>query len=240
MIRAVTFDADGTLWDFEQAMRDALAVALLELQGLVPRHAAARAAALTLADLAATRDRVAAELRPANPTLEQVRIAAFARKLEELGSPDPALASHLFERYVEHRYAATRPYDDVLPTLDALAGLDPGPIVGLISNGNTDPARCGLSGRFQFALYASPRAAAKPDRHLFDLALREARCEPSALVHVGDSLANDVAGARALGIRAVWLNRDGLPNTTTIMPDAEIATLAELPDLIGEPPRAGR
>ena len=114
LIRAVTFDADGTLWDFERTMHEALAVTLIELQARMPR----------------------------------------------------------------------------------------------------------------------PRAAAKPDRHLFELAMREIRCEPAELVHVGDSLPNDVAGARALGIRAVWLNRDRLPNTTGIVPDAEIATLAELPGLV--------
>lgn len=228
MIRAVTFDADGTLWDFERAMHEALALVLIELQALVPRQNVARAAALTVDDLGTIRDRVAAELRPTNPTLEQVRIAAFARTLETIGSPDPPLATHLMDRYIEHRYAATRPYDDVLPALDALSDLT----LGLISNGNTDPERCGLGGRFQFALYASPRVAAKPDRHLFDLAMREIRCEPTELVHVGDSLPNDVVGAQALGIKAVWLNRDGLPNTTGIAPDAEIATLAELPALV--------
>lgn len=231
MIRAVTFDADGTLWDFERAMREALAMALIELRGLVPRNSAVRAAALTAGDLAGMRDRVAAELQPGGATLERIRLASFERTLEAIGCPDPALAAHLTERYMEHRYAATRPYDDVLPALDALRDL-PGLILGLISNGNTDPERCGLGGRFRFALYAGPRAAAKPDRHLFELAMREARCDPSALVHVGDSLPNDVAGAQALGIQAVWLNRDRLPNTTVIVPDAEIATLAELPELI--------
>lgn len=231
MIRAVTFDADGTLWDFERAMHEGLTATLIELQGLVPRHAASRAATLTVHDLSTTWARVAAKLGR-GVTLEQVRRSAFARTLEEIGSPDPALAAHLFERYVEHRYTATRCYDDVLPALDALASLDPAVIVGLISNGNTDPERCGLGGRFQFALYAGPRAAAKPDRHLFDLALREICCEPSELVHIGDSLQNDVAGALALGITAVWLNRDGVANTTGIVPDAEIATLAELPALV--------
>jgi FMN hydrolase / 5-amino-6-(5-phospho-D-ribitylamino)uracil phosphatase len=232
MIRAVTFDADGTLWDFEGAMREALAATLVELQASVPPGGAARADSLTVQHLAALRDRVADELQLEGATLEQVRLESFERALAEVGSPDPTLAAHLTDRYMERRYAATRPYDDVLPALDALTASIPGLILGLISNGNTDPERCGLGGRFQFALYAGPRAAAKPDRHLFEVALREARCEPPMLVHVGDSLPNDVAGAQLLGIRAVWLNRDGLRNTTNIVPDAEIRTLADLPVLL--------
>jgi FMN phosphatase YigB (HAD superfamily) len=47
-------------------------------------------------------------------------------------------------------------------------------------------------------------------------------------VHVGDSLENDVAGARALGIRGVLVARDGAA------PDGveAVRSLAELPALL--------
>ncbi len=51
----------------------------------------------------------------------------------------------------------------------------------------------------------------KPDPAIFRLAL--ARCGASAneAVMLGDSWGSDVLGARAAGIRAVWLNRASLP-----------------------------
>ena len=53
--------------------------------------------------------------------------------------------------------------------------------------------------------------AAKPDAAMFERALALAGVEPAEAVHVGDSVENDVEGARAVGIRAVLVARDGGP-----------------------------
>ena len=45
--------------------------------------------------------------------------------------------------------------------------------------------------------------AAKPDPHIFRVALARAGVNPGATVHVGDTLAADVAGARAAGITPI-------------------------------------
>ena len=47
-------------------------------------------------------------------------------------------------------------------------------------------------------------------------------------MHIGDSLAADVEGARRAGAVSVWLNRDRKPNHTDIRPDHEIHSLIEL------------
>jgi HAD superfamily hydrolase (TIGR01549 family) len=231
VIHAVTFDADGTLWDFEGAMVHALTQVLAHLQARMPE----RAVGLTVRQVMTIRDEVAAELEPQGVTLIQIRLAAFERTLEHIGAPDPVLAAHLNALYVHHRTEATRLYDDTLPALDALAHLT----LGIISNGNTDPVRCGLGGRFQFALFADQHGpgASKPHRRMFDIALGMAACDPAEVLHVGDSLPNDVAAPQRLGIRSVWLNRDGLANTTGLVPDAEITSLLELPALLRSPVR---
>ncbi|GAA2146381.1 hypothetical protein GCM10009844_22370 [Nocardioides koreensis] len=51
-------------------------------------------------------------------------------------------------------------------------------------------------------------------------------------VMVGDSLAHDVEAAQRAGWRGIWLNRRGAVNESHTEPDAEISTLAELPNLI--------
>jgi len=67
--------------------------------------------------------------------------------------------------------------------------------------------------------------AAKPALQMFSAALKLARTDAEHAVHVGDSLVQDVCGARAAGLEAVLLRRDGGPGPVGVR---TIATLAEL------------
>jgi putative hydrolase of the HAD superfamily len=49
----------------------------------------------------------------------------------------------------------------------------------------------------------------KPDPGIFRIALREAGAEASSVVHVGDLLSTDVAGARAAGIEPIHFDPTG-------------------------------
>jgi putative hydrolase of the HAD superfamily len=70
--------------------------------------------------------------------------------------------------------------------------------------------------------------AAKPDPAIFEYALSLAGVGPGDAVHVGDSLDNDVAGARAVGIRPLLVARDGAAPVGV----ETIRSLAELPALL--------
>lgn len=120
-------------------------------------------------------------------------------------------------------------YDDVLPVLGELRrhGLR----LGLISNTSRD-----LDAFVRhFALGVDAWIASgsygkvKPSPLIFRAALELVDCEPEAALMVGDSPRDDVAGARAVGMRALLLDRAGLH------PDAaeRIDSLAELPGRIG-------
>jgi FMN hydrolase / 5-amino-6-(5-phospho-D-ribitylamino)uracil phosphatase len=223
VIKVVTFDADGTLWDFERVMRESLLLALAALRSHAPRYAAT----LTIEDLIRIRDRVASEGNMLGATHEQIRLTAFERTLEEIGLPDPDVAVRLNELYMRHRFEGIRLFDDVAPTLDALAGCR----LGIVSNGNSYPDRCGLPDRFRFTVFAHDYGGRKPDRHLFEAAVRLAGCQPEEVLHVGDSLEKDVGGAELLGIRTAWINRARRPNETSIRPDFELHALTDLPRL---------
>jgi putative hydrolase of the HAD superfamily len=69
--------------------------------------------------------------------------------------------------------------------------------------------------------------AAKPDPAVFRKALELAGVDGAGAVHVGDSLDNDVAGARAMGIRAILVRREGEPppGVETVRALTEVATL---------------
>jgi putative hydrolase of the HAD superfamily len=65
--------------------------------------------------------------------------------------------------------------------------------------------------------------ARKPSPEIFERALAVAEVASHEAVHVGDSLAEDVAGARAAGIEAVLIKRDGSPGPPGVR---TVATLA--------------
>lgn len=223
----ISFDGDGTLWDFEQAMRRALASTLAELVRLAPE---AESRQLTVDRMIAIRDEVAQGLEGQRYRLEDIRLKAFEVTLTSVGIHDVALARELNAFYHTHRFHYLKLYPDVTPSLNALARRFR---LGLLSNGNTDPERCGLENRFGFVLFAQDCGFEKPDRRIFEQALELAQCTSDQMVHVGDSLQSDVLGARNAGVASAWLNRRGTANDTEIIPDIEIASLAELDELLG-------
>lgn len=52
---------------------------------------------------------------------------------------------------------------------------------------------------------------------------------PDAVVHVGDSLEHDVAGARAAGLASVWIGNAEDAHGHAMAPDVVIETLRDLP-----------
>ncbi len=75
--------------------------------------------------------------------------------------------------------------------------------------------------------------AYKPRARIFEVALARLRAKPEEVVHVGDSLTADVEGASRLGMQTVWVNRMGLVRgTSDPKPDHEIPDLTPLPDLL--------
>jgi FMN phosphatase YigB (HAD superfamily) len=72
----------------------------------------------------------------------------------------------------------------------------------------------------------------KPHRSIFEAALTALEASPGDAAMIGDSFADDIAGARALGMRAILLDRDGLHVDE---PD-RIDTLLALPAALGLTP----
>lgn len=222
---AVSFDADGTLWDFDRVMRHALAVTLGELQR---RHPGEVTGWLTVDEMVRIRDEVAAAHQRDWSRLEDIRLAAFAATLERVGVDDPALSSELNVLYLHRRFADIELFGDVLECLDVVGRRH---TIGLLSNGNSYPDRCGLDGRFAFTVFAEQHGTAKPDPALFEIAAESAGCAIEELVHVGDGQA-DVDGARRAGCRCVLINRTGMDLPYAANPDVEIADLRELPAVL--------
>lgn len=81
----------------------------------------------------------------------------------------------------------------------------------------------------QAAAGKPPVVIGKPGPFLFEQALAELGVEPSEAVMIGDNLRTDVAGARAVGMASVWINRWGaLPGDPDVKPDLEVRRADEI------------
>jgi HAD superfamily hydrolase (TIGR01509 family) len=75
----------------------------------------------------------------------------------------------------------------------------------------------------------------KPALSIFDKALMLANCEAHEAIHVGDSLATDIAGARNSGITSVWIqHQQPLDAELGIDPHHTVLHPSEIPALIRE------
>jgi putative hydrolase of the HAD superfamily len=87
--------------------------------------------------------------------------------------------------------------------------------------------RCGLGDALDAVVSSAAAGARKPDPTIFVRALELAGATPGETVHVGDSADEDVEGARAAGIRALLIARNGTRGQDE---QATIATLDEIDD----------
>ena len=100
---------------------------------------------------------------------------------------------------------------------DAVAVLqsvrDMGLRIGLISNTGMTPgttfrtylANTGMLDYFDTLTFSDEVRMSKPGKEIFLLTLRSLGAAPWETVHVGDSVRNDVAGAKKCGLKTVWI-----------------------------------
>lgn len=105
-----------------------------------------------------------------------------------------------------------------------------------ITNGNAEPHLCGLDKYFQFILRAGPDGRAKPYDDMYRTAAERLNLSPERILHVGDDLTTDVAGAIRFGMQACWINlHEGNLmhiNDARLLPTLEISQLASLTALL--------
>ena len=104
-----------------------------------------------------------------------------------------------------------------------------------VTNGNADLETIGISDLFDDHVNAAMAGAAKPDRPIFDVAVKAGGASAAETLHVGDHPLYDVHGAKQAGLRTAWVNRDGSVWPAEYeQPDAEVAHVGELLAVIGE------
>jgi putative hydrolase of the HAD superfamily len=210
MIQTVTFDVTGTLIHCPRL--GAIYAEVLGRHGIaVSPQEAGRLVRLVWQELACladpARDRFASHPEGARGFWQRF----LERLAEHLEAPVPSrfAAAELFHRFGTPE--AWEVYPEVPEVLAALKAQ--GLRLGVISNWDERlPVLLdglGIGFFFDTLVVSSEVGVEKPHRQIFARALARLEVSPAAALHVGDSILEDVEGAIAAGMEAVWLDRSG-------------------------------
>ncbi|WON77113.1 5-amino-6-(5-phospho-D-ribitylamino)uracil phosphatase YigB [Serratia sp. UGAL515B_01] len=229
-LAAMTFDLDDTLYDNRPVIKQTEQQSVAFLQNYHPG----------LSHFQSTDfHRLRQELREQEPEIyhdvTQWRWRAIHLALSRQGLRDAeasAGADAAMQNFALWRSRINIP-QSTHQTLQALRQRYP---LVAITNGNVDPAQCGLGEYFQFVLRSGPDGRAKPYRDMYQLAAERLGVAPENILHVGDDLTTDVAGALRSGLQACWINdrqRSLMQaDDSRLLPHIEISQLASLTALL--------
>lgn len=113
--------------------------------------------------------------------------------------------------------------------------------VGIITNGPADVQRpkvelLGVEELVDFVVVSGEFGVHKPNPAIFREALRLGDAPADEAIYIGDSVEEDVTGARTAGLSTIWVNRDGDPWTGSGEPPAnEIRNIEEIAQALTSP-----
>ena len=223
-IRTITIDLDDTLWAIHPVIKRAEERLYTWTSERYPRVTELFAPE----DLMEVRTAVIAEHRDRLHDLTFLRRTILAR-LGQAAGYDDSYVDEAFAVFVEARNDVEL-FPEARPALEFLAERF---VLVAVTNGNADLQKIGIDDLFDDVVSAAMAGAAKPDRTIFDMAVKAGGASAAQTLHVGDHPLCDVHGARDAGLRAVWVNRGGddWPDEYHA-PDGEVQHIGELSELL--------
>lgn len=223
MLRAVIFDVDNTLYDYDQANEQAFQAVTDYAQEILGIPAEDFPALHQEADelLRLRTGRLCAAIHS--------RLLRYQLVLEEAGRP-LRHARQMTERYWSVFLSAMEPDPAAAACLDQLKAA--GYILGIGTNMTADYQfakleRLGLLDKLDFVVTSEEAGAEKPEGRLFACCVEKAGCQAAECVFVGDNWEMDILGAERAGLRPVWLSAQPRRKGA-----AQISSLCQLPGLL--------
>lgn len=218
MIGTLTFDCYDTLVAYSAGKADCL-TAMARAQGR-PEVAEALVSAQAEGERALHRG-------PFLPLKEVLRRSLRTAMIENGLDYDEAAGQAL-----ENAVRQARPFDDVCPALEALAGRYR---LAIISNSEPDIIAQNIAAigvPFDAAITALESRAYKPDPAMFRFAFERLAVTPADLIHIAQGFYHDIEPGHALGLKRIWINRRGRPGDDAFQPYEELPDMTDLAETV--------
>ena len=226
-VAAISFDLDDTLYDNGPAIERA--------EQWMLEHLRSEYLATAMLDKPRWLD-LKRTMLIAHPELRQDVSLARQRTIHEAmlqGGMAAAIASREAEQVFAGFLAERSKIEVSDATHELLARLAERYPLVVITNGNVLVERLGLDGHFQHILKAGGGFRMKPAPDLFQSMAERLGLPPHQILHVGDDVTTDVAGAVGNGYRSAWLNDVGQEwRSLRILPDVMLTRLEQLLTLL--------
>ena len=166
---------------------------------------------------------------------EDYRINTWFNTLIKFGIKDIVIAERLSKEFKRLRDKKHILFSD---TKEILNQLKQSLKLGLITNGTPDIQWRKIKGGklekyFNCIFIAGDFGYGKPEKKLFQKAIKCLNEDTENIIMVGDRLNTDIKGAGLAGLKSVWLNRNNLQkNNSEIKPDYEISDLSQLLEIL--------
>lgn len=208
-VKAVLFDMDDTLFDHRHSSRSGLAV-------IQQRYACFQHMSIDELERAhiALLEEVHLQVLSGAISLEQARTARMERLFAQFGGLNSRAGAEEAAGMYREAYQAAR---QIVPgTIALLKALRPRVKIGIVSNNllaeQEEKLRyLELEAHIDALVVSEEVGSAKPAARIFQVALERLQCSAEEAIMIGDAWQNDIIGAHRAGIRAIWLNRHGIP-----------------------------
>lgn len=67
--------------------------------------------------------------------------------------------------------------------------------------------KCGILKYIDLVIASAEEGVSKPDRKIFEIALKRSDCKPSNAVMIGDRIDNDIIPAKLIGMHTIWVKQ---------------------------------
>lgn len=156
---------------------------------------------------------------------------AWMKGLAKMGVEDEEFGASLAARFIEERKRSPFVYEETISVLEQLK--DNYKLV-LLTNGSPSLQQTKLeitpeiAPFFDRIIVSGGFGKGKPDPSIFEHVLEETETSAEEALMVGDNLLTDILGSSRVGMRSVWINREGKAGIPDIQPTYEISHLEEL------------